>query len=98
YTPVQSATRFVEEDGDLVESLAGMPVVCCSLHSQVAPAAAGIGVGTRIAYIQLAGGALPVSLSDSVRMLKARGLVGVAVASGPCVDGDVQAANVASAL
>src|SRR3954449_8261888 len=40
YTPLQSAARFVEEDGELAETLNGMPVVCCSLHSQVAPAAA----------------------------------------------------------
>src|SRR5580765_8657765 len=69
YTPLQSAARFVEEDGALAESLEGMPVVCCSLHSQVAPAVAGIGEGVRVAYVQLPGGALPVSLSDSVRLL-----------------------------
>src|SRR4051794_34768244 len=45
YTPLQSAARFVEEDGELAETLNGMPVVCCSLHSQVAPAAAGVGDG-----------------------------------------------------
>ena len=98
YTPVQTAVRFVEEDGELAESLAGMPVVCCSLHSQVAPVCAGIGKGKRVAYIQLPGGALPVSLSDSVRALKARGLVESAVAAGACFDGDVQAVGVASAL
>ena len=37
-------------------------------------------------------------LSDSVRALKARGLVETAVASGACFDGDVQAVGVASAL
>jgi len=98
YSPLQTAVRFVEEDGELAESLAGMPVVCCSLHSQVAPACAGIGEGVRVVYIQLAGGALPVSLSDSVRALKARGRVEVAVAAGACFDGDVQAVGVASAL
>ena len=98
YTPLQSAVRFVEEDGGLAESLEGMPVVCCSLHSQVAPAVAGVGEGVRVAYVQLPGGALPVSLSDSVRALKARGLVETAVASGACFDGDVQAVGVASAL
>jgi hypothetical protein len=98
YTPVQSAARFVEEDGPLAESLDGMPVVCCSLHSQVAPAAAGVGKGARVVYLQLPGGALPVSLSDSVRRLKERGLVETAVACGACVDGDVQAVGAASAL
>jgi len=31
--------------------------------------------GLRVAYVQVAGGALPVSLSDAVRVLKERGLV-----------------------
>jgi hypothetical protein len=98
YTPVQAAARFVEEEGELAESLDGMPVVCCSLHSQVVPVAAGVGEGVRVAYVQLAGGALPVSLSDSVRALKERGLVEMAIAAGACVGGDVQAVGVASAL
>ena len=75
-----------------------MPVVCCSLHSQVVPAAAGVGEGVRVAYVQLAGGALPVALSDSVRALKSRGLVETAIAAGASVGGDVQAVGVASAL
>jgi hypothetical protein len=98
YTPIQAAVRFVEEDGPLAPSLDGMPVVCCSLHSQVAPAAAGVGEGVRVAYVQLAGGALPVALSDSVRALKERGLVECAIAAGASVGGDVQAVGVASAL
>src|SRR4029079_4593814 len=98
YTPLQSAVRFVEEDGELADSLGGMPVVCCSLHSQVAPAAAGLGGGVRVAYLQLPGGALPVSLSNSVRVLKERGLVEVAVGAGACCGGDVQAVGVAPAL
>jgi len=98
YTPVQAAVRFVEEDGELASSLKGMPVVCCSLHSQVVPAAAGVGLGVRVAYVQLAGGALPVSLSDSVRELKKRGLVETAIAAGASVGGDVQAVGAASAL
>jgi hypothetical protein len=98
YSPLQKAVPFVEEGTDLAPDLGDMPVVCCSLHSQVAPAVAGVGEGVRVAYVQLAGGALPVSLSDSVRVLKERGLVEVAIAAGPCFDGDVQAANVASAL
>jgi len=98
YTPLQSAVRFVEEDGGLAQSLDGMPVVCCSLHSQLAPAVAGVGADVRVAYVQLPGGALPVSLSDSVRALKERRLLETAVAAGACFDGDVQAVGVASAL
>jgi hypothetical protein len=98
YTPLQHAVRYAEEDAVPVRTLGGMPVVCCGLHSQVAPAAAGLGPDARIAYVQVAGGALPVSLSDSVRELKHRGLIQKAVAAAPCFDGDEQCAGVASAL
>jgi hypothetical protein len=97
YTPGQVALRHVEEDAPLAERLDGLPVVCCSLHSQVAPACAGLGRG-RVAYVQLGGGALPVSLSDTVRGLKETGLVDTAVAVAPCLDGDVQCVSVAAAL
>lgn len=97
YTPVQVAARHVEEDAPLAERLDGMPVVCCTLHSQLAPVCAGL-AGRRLAYVQAPGGALPVSLSDTVRALKERGLVEVAVAAGACVDGDVACAGVPSAL
>jgi hypothetical protein len=97
YTPLQHARVHVEEAGDPTAELAGMPVVCCSLHSQVAPACAALG-GLRVAYVQLAGGALPVSLSDTVRLLKERGLVARTAAVAPCFDADVQCISVASAL
>jgi hypothetical protein len=100
YTPAQAATRHVEEDGEQAESLDGMPVVCCSVHSQVGPVCAGMRRRhrLRVAYLQVGGGALPVSLSDVVRVLKARGYLEVALAVAPCLDGDVQAVTVASAL
>jgi hypothetical protein len=75
-----------------------LPVVCCSLHSQLAPVCAGIGAGVRVAYVQLPGGALPVSLSDTVRTLRASGLVVASVAVDACVDADVQCVSAASAL
>jgi hypothetical protein len=98
YALQQTAVCHAEEDAELPETLAGLPVVCCTLHSQVAPVCAGIGAGHRVAYVQVAGGALPVALSDTVRTLKLRGLVATAVAAAPCHDGDVQCVNVASAL
>jgi hypothetical protein len=99
YTPIQSAVRHVEEDAELPASLDGMPVVCCSLHSQVAPVCAGLRRrNLRIGYAQVGGGALPVSLSDALRALKDDGLVRVAIAVSPCLDGDVQAVSIASGL
>ena len=98
YTPVQVAARHAEEEQELPASLDGLPVVCCSLHSQVAPVAAGIGAGRRVAFVQVPGGALPVSLSDALREMRERGLLATTVAVDACLDGDVQCVSVASAL
>lgn len=98
YTSLQHAVSHGEETASEARALHGMPVVCCTVHSQLAPVCAGIGPGRRVAYVQLPGGALPVSLSDTVRALKARRLVELAVAVGPCFDGDVACVNAASAL
>jgi hypothetical protein len=98
YTPGQLACRFAEEEqGDDVERLEGVPVVCTGLHSQLAPVCAAL-AGRRVVYVQLAGGALPVSLSDTVRALKARKLLEASIAVSPCLDGDVQCVTTASAL
>jgi hypothetical protein len=98
YAPGQVAVRHAEEGREPPESLAGMPVVCCSLHSQLAPVCAAIGRDLRVAYVQLPGGALPVSLSDALRSLRKRGLVESSVAVGACTEGDVNCVSVASAL
>src|SRR5215211_1456922 len=86
YTPLQSAVLHGEEAREPAPSLDGLPVVCCSLHSQVAPVCAAL-AGSRIAYVQLPGGALPVALSDTVRALKERGLLAVALAADACLGG-----------
>lgn len=98
YAPLQAAMRHAEEDGPLAATLDGLPVVCCSLHSQVAPVAAGLGAGRGTVYVQLGGGALPVALSDALRALRASGLVEATVAVAPCFGGDAQAVSVAAAL
>jgi hypothetical protein len=97
YTPGQHAARFAEEESEDVLGLAGLPVVCTGLHSQLAPVCAAL-AGRRVIYVQLGGGALPVSLSDTVRTLKARKLLETAIAVSPCLDGDLQCVTVASAL
>jgi len=100
YTPLQHAVLHAEEswEHEPGADLAGLPVVCCSLHSQVAPACAGLGRELRVAYVQLAGGALPVPLSDTVRALREATLVRTTVAVGPCVGGEMACVSVASAL
>ena len=97
YAPGQAAFSTGEEGAGLAAALDGMPVVCCGLHSQLVPVCAAL-AGLRVAYLQLAGGALPVPLSDAVRALRARRLVETVVAVAPCFDGDVDCVTVASAL
>ena len=97
YAPAQHAARFAEEDDDTPGRLDGLPVVCLGLHSQLAPACAAL-AGRRVTYVQLAGGALPVSLSDSVRALRARRLLDTTIAVAPCLDAEVQCVSVAGAL
>jgi hypothetical protein len=98
YTPGQVAMPHAEEERTLPVTLGALPVICCSLHSQVVPVCAGLGNDVRVAYIQLPGGALPVSLSDSLRALRERELIETTVAVGPCVDGEFQCVTAASAL
>ena len=97
YAPGQFAVRHGEEDGPLPELLEGMPVVCCSLHSQLAPVCAAL-AGLRVAYLQLPGGGLPVPLSDAVRALRDRDLLAAAVGVGACFGGDADCVNAYSAL
>jgi hypothetical protein len=97
YAPIQHATAHGEEQHALPEHLDGLPVVACSLHSQLAPVCAALR-GRRVAYVQLPGGALPVALSDTLRQLRSEGLIEVALAAGACFGGDVDCVNVHSAL
>ena len=97
YTPGQHSRRFAEEDVAGPGGLEGRPVVCCGLHSHVVPVCAAL-AGLRVAYVQLEGGSLPVSLSDAVRALRARGLIDVTIAVSPCLEADLQCVTAASAL
>ena len=97
YTPLQAAVTHSEETGAVLTHLEGMPVVCCSLHSQLAPVCAAL-AGLRVAYVQLEGGALPVALSDAVRALKTRGLLAATASVGACFGGDAECVTPWSAL
>jgi hypothetical protein len=97
YAPGQWAVRHAEEEGDLAAELDGLPVVLCTVHSQLVPVCAAL-AGLRVAYIQVAGGAIALALSDAVRALHAKGLISSTVAVAPCFGGDVRCVSVASAL
>lgn len=96
YTPLQFAVRHAEEDMEPA-ALDDMPVVCCSLHSQLAPVCAAL-AGLRVAFVQLPGGALPVALSDAVRVLRERRLIAVTVAADAAITADIACVNVYSAF
>src|SRR3954447_5190307 len=97
YAPGQRAIGHIEELAASVDDLRGLPVVCCTVHSQVVPVCAALR-GLRAVYVQVGGGALPVALSDALRSLRAEALVETTVAVAPCFDGEVQSVTVASAL
>ena len=93
YAPGQWAVRHAEEDAVLPGGLDGLPVVLCTVHSQVAPVCAALR-GLDVAYVQVQGGALPLELSDTVRLLEPSVRISVA----PCFGGDARCVSVASAL
>lgn len=108
YTPWQIDRRVAEapegeyhEDLKEAASLAGMPVVACGLHSQVAPVAAmlkHIDSDLKLVYIMTDGGALPISLSDAVAELKEKSLIDVTITAGHAFGGDLDCVNIFSAL
>jgi Protein of unknown function (DUF3866) len=102
YTSLQADTGAAEEDHpDLPETLGGVPVVACSLHSQVAVVAAVVHhlrPAARVAYVMTDGAALPLALSDLVHALRERGVVASTVTAGHAFGGDLEAVAVPSAL
>jgi Protein of unknown function (DUF3866) len=97
YTSLQHAVVHAEESASLPYLLDMMPVVACTLHSQLAPVCAAL-AGYRVVYVQLPGGALPVALSDTVRTLKRRGMLELSISQGPCYGGDLECVSVHTAL
>jgi hypothetical protein len=102
YTSLQHDAGAAEEDHpDLPATIPGMPVVACSLHSQVAVVAAvsrHLAPSARIAYVMTDGGALPLALSDLVHALRERGVLDTTITAGHAFGGDLEAVAVPSAL
>jgi hypothetical protein len=109
YTPLQHSVLSVEEEAspyrkaiEGFESLGGMPVVVCELHSQLAAVCA-VAKGcaespARIAYIMTDTAALPAAFSKLVPTLKERGLLDFVITCGQAFGGDYEAVNLFSAL
>lgn len=108
YTPMQRDVLAVESpesrDHDtmaLAESLFGMPVVCCGLHSQVPLVAAAIkqsDPGLKVAYCMTDSASLALPLSDNVRASVATGLVDASISCGQSFGGQLEAVNLHSGL
>lgn len=101
YTSIQHEMEAAEERGGAAEDLGGVPVVACSLHSQVGVVAAVLGhlrPGLRVAYVMTDGGALPLALSDLVVQLRDRGLLVGTVTTGHAFGGDQEAVTIPSGL
>ena len=84
-----------------VDSIDGMPVVACSIHSQVAAVAAGIKTvnpDARVGYVMTDGAALPLAWSELSKELTHKGLIDVTCTVGHAFGGDVEAINVFSGL
>jgi len=83
------------------DTLAGMPVVCCGLHSQVPLVAAAIRAidpALRIAYCMTDSASLAIALSDVARASVQAGLLDSTITCGQAFGGQFEAVNLHSGL
>ncbi|MDR1014894.1 MAG: DUF3866 family protein [Coriobacteriales bacterium] len=108
YTPFQHEVLSVEEDASPHHeamkhacSLAGAPVVCCELHSQVPLVAAAVkhaDPGARIVYCMTDEAALLAAFSRILVRMRETGLLDACITCGQAFGGDLEAVNVYSGL
>lgn len=106
YTPLQFNVEAVEERlsgnrGPLHETLAGMPVIAGSLHSQLLPAAFAYHrerPRSRLVYVMTDGGSLPIAFSRTVERLKEDGLIYQTITTGHAFGGDHESVSLFGAL
>ncbi len=108
YTPLQVDVLSVEEPGGGVwdtmsraVDVAGMPVACCGLHSQVPLVAAAIkqaDPSLAVAYAMTDFAALPLALSAVVRESVDAGLIDTTITCGQAFGGSHEAVNLHSGL
>lgn len=102
YTSLQIDSGAAEEQHPgMPARIPGVPVVACSLHSQlpgVAVAVHAAAPDARIAYVMTDGAALPIVLSDLVAAMTEVGLLAGTITAGHAFGGDLEAVTVASAL
>lgn len=108
YTPLQRDVLAVESPESphhatmtRAETLSGMPVICCGLHSQVPLAAAAVkqlDPSLRVAYCMTDSGSLSLALSDVARASVGAGLLDSTVTCGCAFGGQLEAVNLHSGL
>jgi len=109
YTPSQVKCFSVEEElnphrAKIMDfsSLKKTPVIVGTLHSMLAPAAAGVKKGSsdrlRVVYIMTDGAALPIQISKTVAELREKGLIDATVTVGHAFGGDYEAVNIYTGL
>ncbi len=101
YTSLQHPVEPVERPMAETHGPATTPVLVLPLHGHLAPAAwaaARTAPGSKVGYVQTAGGALPGSLSRDVAELRERDLLCGHVTAAPAYGGDHEALSVAGAL
>lgn len=109
YTPSQVKCFSVEEElhphrAKIMDftSLKKTPVIVGTLHSMLAPAAAGVKKGSngrlRVAYVMTDGAALPIQMSRTVAELKEKGLIDATITTGHAFGGDFEAVNIYTGL
>jgi hypothetical protein len=108
YTPLQFRCRTVEEEGspfrqaiESCDDLAGMPVIVAGLHSQIAPAAAGVKAlspESKVAYVMTDTAALPFAFSKLAAELRSAELIDAAITVGQAFGGDYEAVNIYTGL
>jgi len=108
YTPLQVTVLGADEQDSEHHALLrdcdgvdGMPVVTADLHSALPAVVAGVLAerpGTRVAYVMLDGGALPLWFSRTVARLREAGALAGSVTVGQAFGGDVEAVTVHTGL
>jgi hypothetical protein len=104
YTSLQHAIVPVETSAPAGRPLSlptGAPVAVFFTHGQLAPLAwafAQAAPGARLGFVQTAGGALPGALSETVQLLRRRGLLAAHLTAGAAYGGEGDAVTTAGAL
>ncbi|MBN2404744.1 MAG: DUF3866 family protein [Coriobacteriia bacterium] len=108
YTPLQVDVLTVEEQDSPyheimrdADSLGGMPVACCGLHSQVPLVAAAVkrvDPELKVAFVMTDDAALPIALSGIARQSCEVGLLDATITSGHAFGGQYEAVTLHSAL